>query len=166
MWSYNYTPSQDDIMHYGVLGMKWGHRKAIKYESKARTARQSAKEWKEIGKYKVQKALEKGKANKAKKIEAKYDKYAKRDRASAKKYEKKAKTKYYDKATKKTRTAIEKMSTGKAVGQSLMLGSYGSSVYTSLRQKGVSKGKAAAQAIVNNSLNNLTLGNLSKKAKW
>lgn len=58
------------------------------------------------------------------------------------------------------------MSTGKAVGQSLMLGSYGSLVYTSLRQKGVSKGKAAAQAIVNNSLNNLTLGKLSKKAKW
>ena len=166
MWSYNYTPSQDDIMHYGVLGMKWGHRKAIKYESKARTARQSAKEWKEIGKYKVQKALEKGKTNKAKKIEAKYDKYAKQDRASAKKYEKKAKNKYYDKATKKTRTAVEKMSTGKAVGQSLMLGSYGSLVYTSLRQKGVSKGKAAAQAIVNNSLNNLTLGKLSKKAKW
>ena len=28
MWTYNYTPSSDDIMHYGVLGMRWGHRKA------------------------------------------------------------------------------------------------------------------------------------------
>ena len=27
MWTYNYTPSSDDIMHYGVLGMKWGIRK-------------------------------------------------------------------------------------------------------------------------------------------
>ena len=23
MWKYNYTPSSDDIMHYGVIGMKW-----------------------------------------------------------------------------------------------------------------------------------------------
>ena len=30
MWSYNYTPSSDDIMHYGTLGMRWGHRKARK----------------------------------------------------------------------------------------------------------------------------------------
>ena len=28
MWQYNYTPSTDVIMHYGVLGMRWGHRKA------------------------------------------------------------------------------------------------------------------------------------------
>ena len=24
MWQYNYTPNPEDIMHYGVLGMKWG----------------------------------------------------------------------------------------------------------------------------------------------
>lgn len=24
MWEYNYTPNSNDILHYGVLGMKWG----------------------------------------------------------------------------------------------------------------------------------------------
>lgn len=30
MWQYNYT---DELMHYGVLGMKWGHRKAANTSS-------------------------------------------------------------------------------------------------------------------------------------
>lgn len=60
MWSYNYT---DELYHYGVLGMKWG----IGKPDEAQIARESAKEWKEIGAYKADKLAKKGKIEKAKK---------------------------------------------------------------------------------------------------
>lgn len=58
MWQYNYTPSSDDIMHYGVLGMRWGHRKKYYTSSgslnslgKARKNYENAKEKrKQLGK--------------------------------------------------------------------------------------------------------------------
>lgn len=40
----------NELYHYGVLGMKWGVHKAKKNADKAKTARTSAREWDEIAK--------------------------------------------------------------------------------------------------------------------
>ena len=66
MWQYNYTPSSDDIMHYGVLGMRWGHRKAKRLSNKINkiNRREDKYENKILGKRSINRA----------KIEKKYDK--------------------------------------------------------------------------------------------
>ena len=36
MWEYNYTPEPNELMHYGVLGMKWGVRRSEAQLARAR----------------------------------------------------------------------------------------------------------------------------------
>lgn len=39
LWQYNYNSSNDELYHYGVLGMKWGVRKALKGNSEYKKAK-------------------------------------------------------------------------------------------------------------------------------
>lgn len=102
-----------ELYHHGVKGMKWGVRKAKKLQSKAKTARESAKEWDEMAKY----ARQQGNKKKA----LKYQKNAKRDRDDAKELDSRAddaiaKQKYKDAVKKRSKQILKGKS---AVGKIL-----------------------------------------------
>lgn len=104
--------SNEYLQHYGVLGMKWGHRKARltseKMHRKSKIASDSAKEWDEM----ARDAKAKGNAKKA----AEYTKYAKKDRADAASLSKQASQQSYTYKSRYTKKLEKKAATAKENG--------------------------------------------------
>lgn len=141
-------------MHYGVLGMKWGQRRARKYAEKAKTARDSAKEWDEISRH----AKKGGKSQKE--IDS-YKKYARKDRADAKKYSKKSKkieSYHRSMAGDKTYDLVKSKRTSTLVSESYILGTYGAFKYNQALAAGKSSGKSFISGVGHTYLNALTGG--------
>lgn len=80
----------DELMHYGVKGMKWGHRKAIKMAGKRDKARATQQDWEA----KYQQAMSTGKVRRAKKFAKKAEKYKNEADKQEGKLIKKAESKY------------------------------------------------------------------------
>lgn len=157
MWSYNYT---DELYHYGIPGMKWGHRKAIIYEEKARKALDSAKKHEaKTKKYEAKSKKYEAKSISTRKPSEKYEAKAKKYEAKAKKresknvdsirlyekYEAKSKSKEKQAKFQGKQADVEKSRTkGSKFVTSILAGPYANRTYNSVIAAGGSKHKARA----------------------
>lgn len=133
----------NELYHYGVKGMKWGERKAQKYERKTVSSRESAAEWKEIGQRKADKLRSKGFNLTANKVQAKYDKRSDLDLRDANIYSNKAAVARRKQNFRVARNNISNSrSRGSKVVTAIMAGPFGNRLYDSALASGESKNSA------------------------
>lgn len=167
--------SNNELKHYGVLGMKWGihraRRKDAKTAYKRRTNRAFAEYEREINdiekRYKGMKTLSKEDQAREAAAEKKYADAVSRAKADYKKAkhdksnDAQIANRLYSKQSKGTNKAVANLSTGKAIAQAIALGSYGALKYNEVKSKGASKGRAVVVGMLHESANRLSAGGLA-----
>lgn len=154
MWEYNHTPSPDELYHYGIVGMKWGKRRAAargqsytytshstkKYNKKAKEYKNYAED------YDPKNYTSKLSDRKRTKLQRKSD----QNRAKADLYAQRAKrSAQHDRNMQKL---ADKTSTGSTVGAILLAGGQNTKGYMQNRAAGKSVGKSAGRTVVGGAL--------------
>lgn len=132
----------DELKHYGVIGMKWG-------QHRARRNAEKAEKYKKLSK---QSASE-GNKTASKQQAAKAMKYSKRSKEIT--------SKHQALGGKKTFDRVKNQSTGKTIAQSMLMGSYGALKYNQARAQDVNRGMSAVSGFLYAIGNGLSYRSLS-----
>lgn len=125
----------DELRHYGVVGMKWGIRRAKKKGTTYQYKSHSTKKYERKLAKTQNKIANTSDKTKAAKLQAKADIYKQRGKRSAE----------FD---AKMQKMAKNESTGKTVAKTLLVGPLGNTTYTRLKAAGVSKGVARVATVL------------------